>query len=240
MAKCYSKIAVHLIAILSLFDSLSASSSKLKEDLLRDYDKDKYPGDVTVIPEVTYRVCPTLDSDGIMTYEIKEHYEWNDNRLHWNPGNYGDVHDFDVPLKNLWVPDIKLSETSRIDEVDGLASSNLDLTAKVVCTGNVKVDRFSRYRTRCYARSDVENVLDCTVKLGSMATYEEETTTFTMERSKCNTDLFGLMMDQCRDVVLTRETDIETYSLDAHSPTTYWFVVRLKLHKKARRSVDFL
>jgi len=46
----------------------------LKTDLFEKYDKKKYPGDVIVHPDVAYQACPTLDTEGIMSYNIKEHY----------------------------------------------------------------------------------------------------------------------------------------------------------------------
>lgn len=223
--------------ILTLFGYLNASSSRLMQELLKDYDKEKYPGDVTVVPEVVYRSCPTIDAEGIMSYSVKERYEWNDNRLRWNPENHENIRSVNIPLKSLWTPEIKLSVSSTVDDVDSLASNALDLTADVVWPGTVKVDRYSHYRTQCFVNSEAENVYDCTIKLGSMKTYTGEKT-FKMVRSTCNTDMFEPMNDQCREIVVSRETNIETYSFN-DDPTSFWFVVKLRLQRKSRYFVDF-
>lgn len=73
-------------------------------------------------------------------------------------------------------------------------------------------------------------------RLGSMETYGSET--FRMDRSFCDTDMFGPMVDQCRDVVYRRTTSFEQFSAD-DGPTRFWFVVNLRLLKKSGFYMDF-
>lgn len=69
-----------------------------------------------------------------------------------------------------------------------------------------------------------------------METYGSET--FRMAKSNCDTDMFGPMADQCREIVFSRSTSFEKFSLD-EGPTRFWFVVSLRLLKKSGFYMDF-
>lgn len=86
-----------LLFLFVQFDELDGSQlNKLKADLFEKYDKKKYPGDVIVQPDVTYQACPTLNDEGIMSYNIKEHYVSNS---HFNVKGSGVW-----PLTDAFVP----------------------------------------------------------------------------------------------------------------------------------------
>jgi len=84
--------------------------ANLKNDIFANYDRDLIPMkkdgegiDLTISPIVNYM---DMTDKGVLEMKMWLRINWKDERLSWNPEEYGGVSQLNVPSDKLWMPDI--------------------------------------------------------------------------------------------------------------------------------------
>ena len=84
--------------------------ANLKNDIFSNYDKDLVPimkeGDninLSLMPTVNYM---NMDDQGVLDLKLWLRIMWKDERLAWNPEEYGGVKQLNVPSDKVWMPDV--------------------------------------------------------------------------------------------------------------------------------------
>jgi hypothetical protein len=152
---------LHSLAILSCC-LLAALAGTPKEHLLRDlldkYSADVDPGNIRLTLDVDL-ICATYDKEtGAVTSLVYEKLTWKDERLQWNPTEYGGLGTLRVPERLVWTPDVtQYYAMSAVDE---------RLEVNVVLTSDGSVLRVApvTYHTMCSSSGDE---ITCPWKIGS-------------------------------------------------------------------------
>ncbi|KAK6106293.1 cation transporter family protein [Brugia pahangi] len=124
--------------VVSLMMSLVASlaycnedAKRLHDDLMANYNKHRRPAPAANKPitiKLKLRLSQIIDVheiDQIMTCSVWLKQVWTDEKLSWNPKNYGGVSVLYVPYEMIWVPDIVLYNN---------ADSNYNITISTKAT----------------------------------------------------------------------------------------------------------
>uniref|UniRef100_A0A5S6Q6T8 Uncharacterized protein n=1 Tax=Trichuris muris TaxID=70415 RepID=A0A5S6Q6T8_TRIMR len=152
------------------------NAKRLLDDLLMNYNKlrrpVKNPLDVLTI-KLKLRLSQIIDlheKDQIMTTSVWLKQEWMDNKLIWDPKQYGGVSVLYVPAEMIWLPDIVLYNNAA-------SNYNISITTKATLhhDGLVRWEPPSIYKSMCFI--NVEwfpfDEQTCHLKFGSW-TYTEE------------------------------------------------------------------
>jgi hypothetical protein len=90
----------------------STNIDKLKKYLLKDYDPDARPADDQVVTNVKVGFTVIdVDIDETQSSMITHgwmKFEWTDNKLAWDPNEYGNISVIRLPESAIWKPDIVL------------------------------------------------------------------------------------------------------------------------------------
>jgi len=84
--------------------------ASIKRDVFNNYDKDVIPImkdgdgiDVAINPMALYM---DMDDKGILDMKVWLRVMWRDERLAWNPDEYGGIKMIRIPISQIWVPDV--------------------------------------------------------------------------------------------------------------------------------------
>ncbi|XP_045175903.2 neuronal acetylcholine receptor subunit alpha-7-like [Mercenaria mercenaria] len=140
--------------------------------LLRDYQKDLAPagkggGPVVVYHSLFVNAFESLENN-VLTLQTWEWMSWNDNRLQWDLGSYGDEKTLFIPSKLVWQPDILLMNS--VEQFTGFAAG--DLNVIVYHDGNVTFVPIRHSKTLCPFNMESiyrENEVNCSLKYMSWA-----------------------------------------------------------------------
>ncbi|ELT97278.1 hypothetical protein CAPTEDRAFT_199337 [Capitella teleta] len=107
---------------------------------------------------------------GDAVFRCVNRYLWQDERLQWDPQDFGGVTVARVPVKNIWSPDIRL-----LNSMDFHIDEDRDVVAIVSHTGKVLFLAPSRHRIRCLRHSGSQKSnrkmdpydWDCTLRFAS-------------------------------------------------------------------------
>eukprot|EP00088_Acartia_fossae_P028940 TRINITY_DN29740_c0_g1_i1.p1 TRINITY_DN29740_c0_g1~~TRINITY_DN29740_c0_g1_i1.p1 ORF type:complete len:253 (+),score=82.85 TRINITY_DN29740_c0_g1_i1:42-800(+) len=84
--------------------------ASLKRDLFKNYDKEVIPMmkedepvNLAVSPTVIYM---DMDDKGVINLHMWVRLMWKDERLAWNPEEYGGVGQLNLPNSKIWMPDV--------------------------------------------------------------------------------------------------------------------------------------
>nr|CDQ02338.2 Bm3490 [Brugia malayi] len=125
---------VSLISLMSLVASVAycnEDAKRLHDDLMANYNKHRRPAPAANKPitiKLKLRLSQIIDVheiDQIMTCSVWLKQVWTDEKLSWNPKNYGGVSVLYVPYEMIWVPDIVLYNN---------ADSNYNITISTKAT----------------------------------------------------------------------------------------------------------
>lgn len=106
-----------LLFLLSEFIQISESSyheRRLYEDLMRDYNNLERPvanhsDAVIVYLKVSLQQLIDVDEKNqIVFINAWLDYTWNDYKLRWDKGEYGNISDIRFPAGRIWKPDVSL------------------------------------------------------------------------------------------------------------------------------------
>uniref|UniRef100_A0A1I7RL52 Acetylcholine receptor subunit alpha-type unc-63 n=2 Tax=Bursaphelenchus xylophilus TaxID=6326 RepID=A0A1I7RL52_BURXY len=187
----------------------SKDSSRLYETLLSDYNKlvrPVYNNTDTLVVYFKLKLSQLLDvheKNQIMTTNVWLHHTWRDQKLTWDPEEYGGVKQLYVPVDLIWLPDIVL-----YNNADGNYQVSIMHKAKLNFDGTVEWSPPAIYKSMC--QIDVEwfplDVQTCEMKFGSW-TYG------------------GFEVDlKHRDEHLQREDQIVVQGIDGEYNETVWVV----------------
>ncbi|XP_038184008.1 neuronal acetylcholine receptor subunit beta-3 isoform X1 [Arvicola amphibius] len=104
------------------------------------------------------------EKNQLMTTNVWLKQEWTDQKLRWNPEEYGGINSIKVPSESLWLPDIVLFENA-----DGRFEGSLMTKAIVKSSGTVSWTPPASYKSSCtmdvtFFPFDRQN---CSMKFGS-------------------------------------------------------------------------
>jgi len=84
--------------------------ANLKNDIFANYDKDLIPImkegggiNLNLMPTVNYI---NMDDQGVLDLKLWLRIMWKDERLAWNPEEYGGVKQLNIPSDKIWMPDV--------------------------------------------------------------------------------------------------------------------------------------
>nr|QQY02528.1 acetylcholine-gated chloride channel subunit-1 [Cryptocotyle lingua] len=151
------------------------SEKTLIKDLLRDYDKRARPVSDGVSPVVKVgnytaqqltvefglalvQILELDENEQILTVSVKSLYRWPDYHLVWNPEEYENITQINIPTSKLWTPDILLYNYAdeRLEELrecaatvthDGIVEWHPMAIYKSTC--KVKIKYFPYDRQNC-------------------------------------------------------------------------------------------
>jgi hypothetical protein len=141
--------------------------SKLKTDLLKDYDKDIRPvKDYKTVTEVTLEpsiraVISWDEKTKVISFLEYFRMYWMDEYLSYDSANYEGLEQLHLPTSAVWMPDIGPN-----DEVDG-HSTEFPYTVRVKPDGKVTTDKSVRRDLVCKLYSMSGSAHNCTVGYGS-------------------------------------------------------------------------
>jgi len=145
----------------------SADKQKLLGDLMKNYMKAVEPDDTPLKMSVSYQ-CAHLNRDTHeLTSKLLEKYTWQDNRLQWNPDEYGGVAAMRIPAKMLWTPDVKLFTGPSEEE------TRYEVNTVVFNNGTVLWMPLVIYKTYCSPSPHEDRSASCKIQIGSW-TYDAE------------------------------------------------------------------
>ncbi|CAD5206204.1 unnamed protein product [Bursaphelenchus okinawaensis] len=209
----FSYSLYHFFLVMCIFTSVQAQSSKdssrLYETLLSDYNKlvrPVYNNTDTLVVYFKLKLSQLLDvheKNQIMTTNVWLHHTWRDQKLTWDPDEYGGVKQLYVPVDLIWLPDIVL-----YNNADGNYQVSIMHKAKLNYDGTVEWSPPAIYKSMC--QIDVEwfplDVQTCEMKFGSW-TYG------------------GFEVDlKHKDEHLQREEQIRVQGIDGEYNETVWVV----------------
>ncbi|KAL3228002.1 hypothetical protein MRX96_003933 [Rhipicephalus microplus] len=158
------------LVLLAAAACASREAKRLHDDLLSDYNRlirpvGNHSHKVTIV--VGLKLSQLIDINlkhQVMTTNIWLEQEWEDDKLRWNPEDYGGVDMIHVPAESLWLPDIVL-----FNNADGNYEVILMNKATVYSTGKVVWKPPALYKSTCeidveYFPFDEQN---CLMKFGS-------------------------------------------------------------------------
>ena len=107
-------IQVIVIILICYFDVCVSSDyeTHLINHLLKGYEKHSRPVASPNLPlslNITLTLKQIIDLDErnqLLKTNLWLEYYWFDEKLHWNPEEYGNIRDIRIPLEKLWNPDI--------------------------------------------------------------------------------------------------------------------------------------
>ncbi|XP_069131628.1 neuronal acetylcholine receptor subunit alpha-6-like [Argopecten irradians] len=108
---------VALVLLRLVIANNSTMSTKLYTDLLSNYEKNVRPGINFSIPTFVQREFTLIAFNGFKEIDSKVSIIatfaifWNDNRLTWNPNEYGGTTSTLIPADLLWKPDIAITNS---------------------------------------------------------------------------------------------------------------------------------
>jgi len=93
-------------------DSRLKDAGRLKRDLFRDYEKDIIPQMKTDKPvDVAAGLSMyhmEFTDEGELDFTAWARLKWMDERLKWDPKEYGDINVIRVPANDVWIPDVEI------------------------------------------------------------------------------------------------------------------------------------
>ncbi|KAI6229317.1 Acetylcholine receptor subunit alpha-type unc-38 [Aphelenchoides besseyi] len=163
-----------LLAFFTFVDG-NEDAKRLYDDLMVNYNRHRRPSpspNEPVTIKLKLRLSQIIDVhelDQIMTCSVWLKQVWTDNKLKWDPKNYGGVSNLYVPYEMIWVPDIVLYQS---------ADSNYNITistkATLHYTGEVTWEPPAIFKSLC--QIDIlwfpADTQQCELKFGSW-TYPE-------------------------------------------------------------------
>ncbi|KAM3721064.1 Acetylcholine receptor [Dirofilaria immitis] len=127
----FSELVIFLISLLIPIIYCNEDAKRLHDDLMANYNKHRRPAPAAkkpIIIKIKLRLSQIIDVheiDQIMTCSVWLKQVWIDQKLSWNPKNYGGVSVLYVPYEMIWVPDIVLYNN---------ADSNYNITISTKAT----------------------------------------------------------------------------------------------------------
>ncbi|XP_048736679.1 acetylcholine receptor subunit alpha-like 1 isoform X1 [Ostrea edulis] len=166
-----TRISCWILCSLILFVSGNDDAKRLYYDLLkRSYNKLIRPvsnSSDKLIVKMGIRLSQLIDIDEknqIMTTNVWLRQEWYDNGLTWNPVEYGGIKTIEVPIDDIWNPDVVL-----FNNADGNYEVTLMTKAILHPDGKVVWEPPAIYKSSCMI--DVEffpfDIQLCIMKFGS-------------------------------------------------------------------------
>ncbi|KAI6243527.1 Acetylcholine receptor subunit alpha-type unc-63 [Aphelenchoides fujianensis] len=169
---------LHCVLLTAVFFALlpatvaqnSKDSSRLYETLLSDYNKLVRPvhnNTETLVVKFKLKLSQLLDvheKNQIMTTNVWLQHSWVDQKLTWDPADYGGVDVLYVPSDSIWLPGIVLHNNA-----DGNYQVTIMTKAKLTYDGTVEWSPPAIYKSMC--QIDIEwfplDVQSCEMKFGS-------------------------------------------------------------------------
>uniref|UniRef100_A0A1B6CAN8 Neurotransmitter-gated ion-channel ligand-binding domain-containing protein n=1 Tax=Clastoptera arizonana TaxID=38151 RepID=A0A1B6CAN8_9HEMI len=103
-------------------------TDKLKHDLLLKYDKLARPAQhfnsTHVQMDFTIRHISMDEKKSLVTINAWTHFTWTDDKLKWNPNEYGGQNKLHVAESEVWKPDIVLYNSAIYPSLDHYGSTN--------------------------------------------------------------------------------------------------------------------
>ncbi|KAF6376034.1 cholinergic receptor nicotinic beta 3 subunit [Rhinolophus ferrumequinum] len=152
------------------FSSIAENEDALLRHLFQSYQKWVRPvlnSNDTIKVYFGLKISQLVDVDEknqLMTTNVWLKQEWTDDKLRWNPDEYGGIHSIKVPSESLWLPDIVLFENA-----DGRFEGSLMTKVIVKSNGTVIWTPPASYKSSCtmdvtFFPFDRQN---CSMKFGS-------------------------------------------------------------------------
>lgn len=116
----------------------------LHDDILYGYDKSAHPpNDVILTYALVFMECPIPDASGNLLSKLHETQRWSDNRLKWNPRNYGATSSLILTPGEIWTPSVD------IDESNGRLVSSHETRLSVTSRGVLHRTRVLQTSSNC-------------------------------------------------------------------------------------------
>lgn len=175
---------VLLAVVLTQVLAGSNDRQRLLRDLMKDYMKEVEPNATPLKMGVSF-MCASLESDtNRLTSKLLEKYAWQDNRLVWDPTQYGGVTLIRVPAKMIWTPDVKLYTTQ--DEAEVRDEVNVVLMSN----GSIIWIPMVLYKTHCTRPTDPkDHSTSCYIQIGSW-TYDAHTLDLQLDGEGFDTHMY--------------------------------------------------
>nr|XP_022332567.1 neuronal acetylcholine receptor subunit alpha-10-like [Crassostrea virginica] len=156
------KIWLVLLFIKESTGQTTANQQALHTHLFTSYDAGEKPycgGAVNVTLDLALRQVIDLDEpQQILRANVWVRLKWQDCRLTWTPSSYGNIGNFIVPYKYIWIPDLTLYDSVSSEFVglkeyrpniypDGTVYYNFPSVLESICT--VDVERFPYDEQTC-------------------------------------------------------------------------------------------
>ncbi|XP_071804967.1 neuronal acetylcholine receptor subunit alpha-10-like isoform X2 [Asterias amurensis] len=155
------------------FALYGGNEQKLYNDLMKNYNKKVRPvwnASTLIEVKLTLSVIQVVEMDErnqILTTNVWIEQHWYDEKMSWDPDDYGGIEIIRIPATELWVPDITLYDNA--DSNDYVSTSR---TSNALVNHNTQVDLWSKpclLKSTC--KIDVKyfpfDYQECTMKFGS-------------------------------------------------------------------------
>ncbi|XP_045197749.2 neuronal acetylcholine receptor subunit beta-3-like isoform X3 [Mercenaria mercenaria] len=171
-------------------ETLADVHTKLLQTILKGYDKRIVPQINDSIPvslSIGIRLIDLVDlfeHEEIMETRVYIQQLWTDFRLSWDPSRFKRIHVINIPVEELWQPDVSLFNNAEIQ------LETMNTLAIVFSNGHVFYSPKARIRTRCQMdmTSFPYDQQFCSIKFGSY-TYDGNKINLTMYHENSTFDL---------------------------------------------------
>ncbi|KAI6171446.1 Alpha nicotinic acetylocholine receptor subunit 38 [Aphelenchoides bicaudatus] len=212
--------------------SANEDAKRLYDDLMVNYNRHRRPASSPNEPvtiKLKLRLSQIIDVhelDQIMTCSVWLKQVWIDNKLKWDPNNYGGVSVLYVPYEMIWVPDIVLYQS---------ADSNYNITISTKATlhysGEVTWEPPAIFKSLC--QIDILwfpfDEQECQLKFGSW-TYPESMLNLELLDVDSHTEELRNERGELENVTVVNDG----IDLSDYYPSVEWDIMSRKARRRAK------
>jgi len=165
----------------------TADRTRLVTDLFKDYNKRVNPDDVKLVFGATLLDLHVLEKEDALETHIWLTYNWTDQRLTWNPEEYGGVEIMRLKSGQVWKPDVTLYNSADPVNMVHCHETNVLLYS----TGKIMWIPPCKMTSMCHLnlRREPYGENTCTLKFGSW-TYDGNTLDLQLNNSSMEVSEF--------------------------------------------------
>jgi len=138
---------------------IRGAQGRLLNDLLKHYNHEVIPGTPTQVSmKVSYNCADYDEATHRLTSTLWEYYEWNDERLMWDPSEYEDIRAIHQEVYQFWIPDIAL--------YNGANPAERDYKPAIIYNSG-DVIWIPQVTLKSYCQPTADKAASCSLKFGS-------------------------------------------------------------------------
>ncbi|XP_055371355.1 acetylcholine receptor subunit alpha-like [Condylostylus longicornis] len=148
---CFILIGFYSVSVVADESSWITSEESLRKALLSNYiqtvipvENHTHPINVNVALIVNHIDISDIDTKAILHGSLD--LQWNDNKLQWNPNDFGGLNSIYLTKEKLWVPDLSLYNTANgiLLNIKHEGTIKLSSNGKIHWTPHVKLETYCR------------------------------------------------------------------------------------------------